>query len=135
MSTIRRIKPIERSRRAGSLSIEMIVAVGIMAVFFTVIGRFGNTFRKVDESRWARHTLNNAGQAQMDAIFVTGKPIDEAVFKRLWPTVECRVEIGEGQGQWQGLLKVQLHLSTESRQQPIETSLTAYVDLSRERPQ
>lgn len=135
MSTVLHIKQMKRGRRTGSLSIEMIVAVGIMAVFFTVIGRFGNTFRKVDESRWARHTLNTAGQAQMDAIFVTGKPIDEADFKRLWPAVECRVEISEGQGQWQGLLKVQLHLMTESRQQPIETSLTGYVDLNRERLQ
>lgn len=121
-----------RTKQAGSLSIEMIVAIGIMAVFFTVIGRFGNTFNKVDENQWARHTLNNAGQAQMDSIVVTGKPINEAAFQRLWPNVECRVDVSEGRGQWQGLQKVQLHLSTQSRQQPIETSLTAYLPASKE---
>ncbi len=126
------MKSRKRSRQAGSLSIEMIVAVGILAVFFTVIGRFGSTFKKADALRWAQHTLNTAGQAQMDAIGVTGKPIDQAAFQRLWPHVECRVEMRDGQGAWQGLRRVELHLSTASRRRPIETTVTAYHPLDKE---
>jgi hypothetical protein len=42
------------------------------------------------------------------------------------------VEMRDGQGAWQGLRRVELHLSTASRRRPIETTVTAYHPLDKE---
>ncbi|MBL7214185.1 MAG: type II secretion system protein [Phycisphaerae bacterium] len=131
MITPKKIK-ISRKKQAGSLSIEMIVAVGIMAALFSVLAAVGNSFKKVNDHRWARHTMIAAGQAQMDAIAVTGKPIEKATFKRLWPKVKCTVEISKGENLWQGLRKVELHLSAKSHGKTVKTSLTRYIPADKE---
>jgi hypothetical protein len=117
----------KHEKRTGSLSIEMMVAVGVMAVLIGVLAGVGGTLKKINDQRWLRYTMLAAGQAQMDAIAVTGNPIDKETFTRLWPNVTCKVEVTEAGGQWQGLKKVQLNLSAKSRQKTIETSLVRYV--------
>lgn len=119
--------------KAGSLSIELMVAVAIMAVLVNVLAVLGGSFKKVNDYRWLQHTLIAAGQSQMDAIASTGEPIDEETFNRLWPKVTCTIAISEGEGPWRGLQKVQLHLSAQSRQKTIRASFMRYIPMNEER--
>ncbi|MHC4835739.1 MAG: hypothetical protein ACYTCN_07265 [Planctomycetota bacterium] len=73
-------------------------------------------------SLWGIHS-----QAQMDAIAVTGKPIDDARFKKLWPGVSCQIEKSDGSGQWQGLRKIDLTLSKKVKQKNVEVQFTRFV--------
>jgi type II secretory pathway pseudopilin PulG len=119
-------------KKTGSLSIEMMAAVGIMAVLISVLAGVGGTFKKVNDQRWVQHTMLAAGQAQMDALAATEKPIDEETFERLWPNVICTVEIADGEGEWKGLEKIQVHLSAKYRQRTLKTSLTRYIPADKE---
>ena len=112
--------------------IEMIAAIAICTALISVLAVVGNTFKKVNDHRWARHTMITAGQAQMDAIVVTGKPIDEETFRQLWPKVQCAVEISQGTGQWQGLQRIQLDLSAKARERTVKTSLARYIPADKE---
>ena len=123
---------IKHLKRSGWLTIEMVIAIGIMATLISVLGVVGNTFKKVEDQRWTRHTMLTAAQAQMDAIVVTGKPIDEDTFRRLWPKVQCTVDISQGAGQWQGLQKIRLELSAKARERTVKTSMVRYISADKE---
>ena len=123
---------INRKKQSGWLSIEMVIVIGIMAALISVLGVVGNSFKKANDHRWTRHTVLTAGQAQMDAIVITGKPIDEETFRRLWPKVQCTVDITEGGGQWQGLQKIQLDLSAKARERTVKTSMVRYIPTDKE---
>lgn len=128
------MKHFHRKTESGLLSIELLVTVAVMVVLFGVLATVGGAFKKVNDYRWTRHVLIAAGQSQMDAIAATGRPIDEQTFRRLWPKVQCTVDITEGEGPWQGLQKVRLQLSAKSRQSVIEIFLIRYMPKKEETP-
>lgn len=102
---------MKRSRYQGILSIEMITAISLLAIFIGVIAALGNTFGKLNRHLWLRHTCIAAGQAQLDSVLVTGQPIDQARFSELWPDVLCSISRKDGEGQWLGLQRVEVHVS------------------------
>lgn len=116
-----------RDKQLGLLSMELMTAVVLLTILMGVLAAVGGTFKKVNDQRWIRHTLLAAGQAQMDALDVAGKPIDKETFSRLWPDVDCRIDIAEGEEQWQGLRRIQLNLSMKSGQKIVKTSLVRYI--------
>ena len=123
---------IKHTKQSGWLTTEMVIAIGIMATLISAMAVVGNTFKKVNDTRWMRHTVLAAGQAQMDAIVVTGKPIDKDTFRRLWPKVQCTVDVSQGTGQWQGLQKIQLDLSAKCRERTVKTSMVRYIPTDKE---
>ena len=122
-----------RYKYKGWLSAEMIAAVAVLAILIGVLGTLGSAFKRTSDLRWLRQQMTAAGQAQMDAIAVTGEPIDEATFARLWPKVTCRIAQSTGTGQWAGLTEVTLTLSAEKRGKTVQTTLTRYISAERSR--
>ncbi len=118
--------------RAGTLSIELFVAMAIMTALFGLLATFGSTLKKVDDYHWTQYRLAAAGQAQMDAIAATGKPIEAADFSRLWPGVACNVTVSDGTGPWAGLRQVRLDLSANSRQKIVRVELIRYIPNDKE---
>ena len=114
-------------KQKGLISIEFVVAIGVLTIIIGVLTAIGKTSGDLNNNLWARHTCYAAGQAQMDAIAVTGEPIDSAKYESLWPDVTCRIETADGTGQWQGLRQVQLYLSTEVKKKDIHIQMMRYL--------
>ena len=117
----------KHKKHKGMLSIEFVVAISVLATIIGVLAALGLSFGKLNNCLWAKHTCCNAGQAQMDAIAVTGKPIDPATFQKLWPGVSCTVETSDGGGQWQGLERIDLTLSKKVKQKEVQVRFTRYL--------
>lgn len=118
----------KKSRKyKGLLSVEFVVAISVLATIISVLVALNVSFGKLNNNLWARHSCNNAAQAQMDAIAFTGKPIDDDKFKELWPGVTCQIETGEGAGQWQGLKRIDLTVRKKVKQKEIQVHLIRYL--------
>ena len=117
----------EMKKNKGLLSIEMVVAISVLATIITVLAALANSFGKLNSTLWAQHTCCAAGQAQMDCIAITGEPIDSAKFKSLWPTVTCEIETADGTGQWLGLTEVELSLSARAKRKTVQVQMTRYL--------
>lgn len=113
-------------KHKGMLSVELVVAVSVLATIIGVLAALGVSFGKLNNRLWAKHTCCNAGQAQMDCIAATGRPIDPATFEKLWPGVSCTVEKNDGTGQWQGLQRIELTLTKKVKQKDVQVHLTRY---------
>lgn len=111
-------------KQKGLLSIELVVTISVLAVVIGVLIALGGSFGKLNNQLWAQHTCYNAAQAQIDAIAQTGKPIDPAVFERLWPGVTCTIETSNGSAQWQGLQRVDLTLTKKVKAKDVQVQVT-----------
>ena len=114
-------------KHKGMLSIELVVAISVLATIIGVLVALGHSFGKLNNNLWAKHICGNAGQAQMDAIATTGEPIDDTKFRKLWPGVTCTIEKDDGSGQWQGLQRIDLTLSKKVKQKGVQVRFTRYL--------
>jgi len=114
-------------KHKGMLSAELVIAIGVLATIISILAALGNSFGKLNSALWAQHTCYAAGQAQMDAIAVTGKPIEQKKFESLWPNVTCQVETADGAGQWLGLTQVKLSLSARAKKKTVLVQMTRYL--------
>ncbi|MDH4202259.1 MAG: type II secretion system GspH family protein [Phycisphaerae bacterium] len=114
-------------KHKGMLSVELVVAISVLATIIGVLVALGNSFGKLNNSLWARHICHNAAQAQMDALATTGEPINDSTFEKLWPGVTCTVETTDGSGQWQGLQRIDLILSKKVKQKDVQIHLSRYL--------
>jgi len=114
-------------KHKGMLSIELVVAISVLATIIGVLVALGHSFGKLNNNIWARHICNNAGQAQMDALATTGEPINDSTFEKLWSGVTCTIEKDDGSGQWQGLQRIDLTLSKKVRQKDVQVRFTRYL--------
>ncbi|MEN8128106.1 MAG: hypothetical protein ABFR90_09920 [Planctomycetota bacterium] len=114
-------------KQKGLLSIELVVAISVLATIIGILVALGSSFGKLNNRLWARHICCNAGQAQMDAIATTGEPINDTAFNKLWPGVTCQLETSEGGGQWQGLQKIDLVLSKKAKHKNVQVRFTRYL--------
>ena len=114
-------------KHKGMLSVELVVAISVLATILGVLVALGVSFGKLNNKLWAKHICCNAGQAQMDSIMTTGVPIEDAAFKKLWPGVTFQLETSDGNGQWQGLQRIDLTLSKKVKQKDVQVQLTRYL--------
>lgn len=119
-----------RRKHKGLLSVELVVAISVLAVIIGVLLSLNLSFGKLKKHLWAKHTCYTAGQAQMDAIAATGGLIPENTFNKLWPGVNCTIQISDGYDRWQGLQKIDLTLSKKIKQKVVQIRLTRYLPLS-----
>ncbi|MHC4524563.1 MAG: hypothetical protein ACYTEU_08135 [Planctomycetota bacterium] len=115
------------SKHKGLLSVELVVAISVLAIIIGVLIALGASFGKLNHHLWAKHICYTAGQAQMDAIATTGKPINDSTFEKLWPGVTCSIEKSDGLGPWQGLKRIDLTVRKKTRQKDAEIQLTRYM--------
>lgn len=116
-----------QTKYRGALSVEMVVAIGILATIIGVVAALNFSFGKLNRHLWAKHTCYAAGQAQMDAIAMTGKPITQEKFEALWPNVTCQVETTDGTGPWKGLTEVKLSLTAKVKKKDVHVQMTRYL--------
>ena len=114
-------------KHKGMLSVELVVAISVLAIILSVLLMLGASYGKLNNNLWVRHICHNAGQAQMDSIATIGAPIDDTVFNKLWPGVTCQIKTSDGTGQWQGLQKIDLTLSKKVKQKDLQVHLTRYL--------
>lgn len=119
-------------KSGGWLLTEMMVTVTLLAIVIGILASLGIAFKKINQQRWHKQTLIAAGQAQMDAIVTTGKPIDAETFARLWPEVDCEIQVSPGQGDWERLQRIRLHLSASHRGKMIEHTQCRYIPADKE---
>lgn len=117
-------------KHKGMLSVELVVAISVLATIIGILAALGISFGKLNDHLWAKHICCNAGQAQIDAIASTGKPIDSVKFKKLWPGVTCDIETSNGSGAWQGLQRIDLTLSKKVKQKNVQVHLVRYFPLA-----
>lgn len=118
---------IKNRKHKGLLSVELVVAMSVLAIIIGVLIVLGTSFGKLNNMLWAQHTCYNAAQAQLDAIAATGKPIDDKTFGRLWPGVTCAIETADGSGPWQGLQKIDLTLNKKTKSKDVRVQVTRYL--------
>lgn len=119
-------------RNNGLISIEIVVAISVLAAIIGVLLALSRSFGKLNEYLWAKQTCSNAGQAQMDAIDATGKPIDATTFEQLWPGVTCKINTSNGTGQWEGLQQIDLTLSKKvKKHKDVRIRLIRYLPASK----
>jgi hypothetical protein len=114
-------------KHKGLLSVELVVAISVLAVIISVLFALNLSFGKLNNYLWAKHICYNAAQAQADAIASTGRPIDPQTFQRLWPQVTYTIERSDGSGPWEGLQKIDLTLRKRTKQKVVQVSLTRYL--------
>ena len=122
-------------KHKGMLSVELVVAVSVLATIIGVLVALGNSFGKLNNDLWARHICHNAGQAQMDTIAATGKPIEAGTFEKLWPGVTCSIERSDGSDHWHRLQRIDLTLSKKVKQKDVQIQLTRYLPAPEGGPQ
>jgi type II secretory pathway pseudopilin PulG len=114
-------------KHKGMLSVELVVAVSVLAILISVLATLNLSFGKLNHYLWAKHICYNAGQAQLDSIASIGKRIDDDTFEKLWPGVSCQLEISDGAGSWQGLKRIDLTLSKKIKRKTVQVYLTRYL--------
>ena len=114
-------------KQKGLLSVELVVAISVLATVIGVLVTLEHSFGKLNNKLWAKHICRNAGQAQMDSIAVIGKPIEDAAFEKLWPGVTFQLKTSDGDGQWRGLQRIDLTLSKKVKQKDVQVQLTRYL--------
>jgi hypothetical protein len=68
-----------------------------------------------------------AAQAQLDSLTVTGRPIREADFSRLWPGLVVSIEKLEGTGQWEGMQLVKVTTTGKGFRKEVQVRVSRYL--------
>ena len=104
--------------------IEVITALGLLAVIMVCLSLSAWTFRKLNTVQLRKQQCLSAAQAQLDSIAMTGEPIAQNNLDRLWDGIEIAVAEQEGNGEWKGLklLKVTAVGIVNGREIKIELS-------------
>ncbi len=116
-----------KRRQKGSIGIEVAVSIALFAVIAASSLMLIQSMGRLNHHLWKRHTCFAAGQAQMDAIRITGRAIEEEQFQSLWPNVECEIRKSQGKGQWSGMEKIELVLSSKDEGSKVEISLVSFI--------
>ncbi len=115
------------SSRSGWILIELVVAVGILAIVLTALAQIQYQLTKLNALQWTRTRCVTAGQGQLDSIAATGSPIAEDEVERLWPGITVQVQRSPGQGDWQGLTLLSVTASGQTKGKEVKVELARYI--------
>jgi type II secretory pathway pseudopilin PulG len=116
-----------RIRASGFLLAEMIVSMTILGLIVVGLAISMRGAAGFNRYQWSRQQCIAAGQAQLDSLTATGKPLSDEQIHRLWPNVTVAMERWAGQGQWDGLDRVQVTATAKVGAHRTEIRLTRYV--------
>lgn len=110
------------NRHNGYLLTELMVAMAVLVVILACMAMSLKTFKKINQYQLTRQRCIAAAQAQLDCIAVTGQPISDGDFKRLWPKMNIEIVQTAGKEQWQGLelIKVKATAGTDNKDVSVE---------------
>jgi hypothetical protein len=111
----------------GILTAEMVIsltALGILTIGMA-LSLYG--FSRFNRYQLVRQRCIAAAQAQLDSLTVTGRPIREEDFHRLWPGLVVSIEELEGTGQWQGMQLVKVTTTGKGLRKEVEVKMSRYI--------
>jgi hypothetical protein len=84
-------------------------------------------FSRFNRYQLVRQRCIAAAQAQLDSLTVTGRPIREEDFNRLWPGLVVSIEKLEGTGQWQGMQLVKVTTTGKGLRKEVRVKMSRYI--------
>ena len=116
-----------KPRYHGFSLAEVIVTLTIFSMLLVGFALSLHGFSRFNRYQLVKQQCIAAAQAQLDYIAVTGKPIAEADFKRLWPKLTVSIKQSDGTGQWQGLKRVEVTTIGNSFGKQVKLRLSRYI--------
>jgi type II secretory pathway pseudopilin PulG len=118
---------IRTNKDGGFLIAEMVMAFAILGILTVGLAVSLNAFSRFNGYQMVRQRCIAAGVAQLESISVTGEPIEDEDFKRLWPGIDVSFEKSGGTGQWQGTELLKVTTSGKSYRRKVEVQLSRYI--------
>ncbi len=126
-STIRRRPASLPGRAGGWMLVEVVVSLSVLGILVTVLAVAQSTSAGLNKNILLRQRCLAAGQAQLDSIVATGRPISDEDLKRLWPGVRLEVSTEPGKGDWVGLNRLKVTAEATAGKKNIRVTLCRYV--------
>lgn len=117
----------KNEKDGGFLLTEIVAALAILGILLAGLAMSLNVFAKANRYQLVKQRCIAAAQAQLDSITVTGSPIPEEDFSRLWPRLGVSIKASEGIGQWQGMKLVEVTATGSSFGKQVKVELSRYV--------
>jgi type II secretory pathway pseudopilin PulG len=117
----------KNKKNSGFFLAETIVASGVLALLLAGMAMSLYGFAKFNRYQLVRQQCIAAARAELDSITITGKPIPDEDFKRLWPKLDINIKSSTGTGQWQGLSLVEVTANGISYNKEVKVKLARYV--------
>ena len=123
----------KQKKNDGWITAEIIVAMVILGLLLTGLATTMYACGRFNKIQLIKQQCMAAALGQLDSITATGKPINDADFKRLWSGVEVVIEEHPGTGNWQGLKMVKVTTIGKNRPRQITVELCRYVTIEEPR--
>lgn len=114
-------------RQRGFLLTELIVALTVLGILMTGFALSLHAFAQFNRYQLERRRCIAAAEAQLDSMTVTGRPIPNEDFQRLWPGLAVSIDESPGEGQWQGTKLVRVTTSGKSFRNKVRVCLCRYI--------
>lgn len=122
---------MRKRKNNGWIVIELTTAMMLLAMILGGLAVSIHAFRTAARINLAREQCMAAGQAQMDSVIITGKPLGDEDIQRLWPGVEVEVTMSQGNDQWQGLQMISV-TAKDDKIRFANVTLSRYLNKSQE---
>jgi hypothetical protein len=106
---------------------EMVMALTILGVLSIGLALSLDGLGRFNRYQLMRQRCIAAAQAELDSLTVTGEPISDEDFSRLWPGLVVSIEKSEGTGQWQGMKLVKVTTSGKSLRKEVKVQMSRYI--------
>ena len=111
-----------RFLRNGWIAIETMIALALLLILLTSVIALETSISTFNNRMHAHRRCLSAAQANLDSMSANGHTMDKADVERLWPGVETKVRISDGQGDWEGLTLVNVTASTKVRKSTVSAN-------------
>ena len=118
---------VKSKKYSGFFITEIVVASSILAILLVGLALSLYGFAKFNRYQLVRQQCIAAAQAELDSITITGKPIPDEDFKRLWPKLGVNIKKSAGTGQWQAMRLVEVTANGMSFSKEVKVQLARYV--------
>ena len=118
---------VKNKKYGGFFITEIVVALSILAILLVGLALSLYGFAKFNRYQLIRQQCISAAQAELDSITITGTPIPDEDFKRLWPKLGVNIKRSVGTGQWQGMTLVEVTATGKNFNKEVNVQLARYV--------
>ncbi len=118
---------VKNKKYGGFFITEIVVALSILAILLVGLALSLYGFAKFNRYQLVRQQCISAAQAELDSITITGKPIADEDFKRLWPKLGVNIKRSAGTGQWQAMTLVEVTATGKSFNKEVKVQLARYI--------
>ena len=123
----------KNKKYSGFLLMELTVSLTIVGILLVGLALSLDGFRRFNRYQLVRQRCTAAAQAQLDSIAVTGKPIPDEDFKRLWPKLSISINKADGTSQWVGMKLIEVTTRGKSFNKEVKVQLCRYILGEKER--